>query len=304
MDVTTTKRIPETVIRLGTALRWSLLVSLTVVVGFLLARVLNGHLHAAPTELTLVFCALLVAISLFAVRLPVLLEATSGPTQWLGICTGMVLHLLVLTTWISMARTSWVISFCLCVAVLSEAVCLLLVFRKTRGAIRAPIGSRQAVDSGVVQEAILPASNAPLVEEDNVSRLKSSELADGPFSESAEAGESAETGDPDCFEEDIRRQVTLTRDAEGYETISGVVREDFESEQRSIVSHVMFQPPLLQSPHVEAHVIEGPSATIKATRVEKFGVRFEIRLEKPSDRDATVAYEFIGRHPKHEEEDN
>jgi hypothetical protein len=193
-----------------------------------------------------------------------------------------------------MTRQGWLVAICLGVVTLTEATCWWSIFRAMKSRQQAPSlrGDANTVlssERGVVSDEL---SDAGSHEARGEPRL-------GPITSTSEPDE---LHDSELLSDDIRRQITLSCDAAGHEVISGIVREEVAVGQRSIISHVVFQPALKVAPCVEAFVVEGPPATIKATRIEAFGVRFEIRLEKPSATPSTVAYEFMGSQPVSQEQ--
>lgn len=93
---------------------------------------------------------------------------------------------------------------------------------------------------------------------------------------------------------DLFQQLTRTRQSSG-ESVSGLVRVEFERGQRTQAAHVAFCPPLTGNVRVQSQQIDGPAATIKSGEVQSFGVRFDLRLKDPADGPINVLFHFDAR---------
>lgn len=87
-----------------------------------------------------------------------------------------------------------------------------------------------------------------------------------------------ELSEEELFPEGLLQQLTRSRLDERTEMLHGLLRAEFEPGQRQQVLHLAFTPPLATRPRVEAHQADGPAAQIKATDVQTYGVRLEVRL--------------------------
>lgn len=73
------------------------------------------------------------------------------------------------------------------------------------------------------------------------------------------------------------QQITRSRNDNGVEVISGLLRAEFAAGERSHNLHVAFCPPLAYEPTVIAHQLDGSPLTIKVAQSEVFGARIELR---------------------------
>ncbi|MBI3838323.1 MAG: hypothetical protein HY288_10380 [Planctomycetia bacterium] len=99
-------------------------------------------------------------------------------------------------------------------------------------------------------------------------------------------GESAEELDA------ISQQVMRRRQSDGSEAIEGWVRAEFSPGQRHAAAHLAICPPLDRVPECFAEQMDGPAAHIKIAQVLPYGVRFEIKLDKPAEQASSVIVEF------------
>lgn len=90
----------------------------------------------------------------------------------------------------------------------------------------------------------------------------------------------------------VIQQLTRARADHG-ESIIGILRADFAAGQRLAVLHVAFCPPLEAVPEVSLEVQEGPDAVLKATLIQSFGLRMEVRLEDTPDESCSVTARFV-----------
>lgn len=93
--------------------------------------------------------------------------------------------------------------------------------------------------------------------------------------------------------DDVTQQLTRSRTAEGTEILSGWVRVEMASGQRSANVHLAFCPPFARSPRVAVEQVEGPRARIKTVQLLPYGARFDLKLVALSEEAATVLLEFL-----------
>ncbi|MFV1967033.1 MAG: hypothetical protein ACC628_16525 [Pirellulaceae bacterium] len=91
---------------------------------------------------------------------------------------------------------------------------------------------------------------------------------------------------------EMTQHTTRSRTPGGGETISGLVRGDFQPGERTQNLHISFCPPLASRPDLEAHQVEGPTAKIKAAQVESYGARLELRLTSRISHPESVVVRF------------
>jgi hypothetical protein len=76
----------------------------------------------------------------------------------------------------------------------------------------------------------------------------------------------------------VTQQITRSRNDEGVEVISGVLRAEFAPGERTHNLHVAFCPPLMYEPTVVTHQLDGSPLIVKVAQSEIFGARIELRL--------------------------
>jgi len=96
---------------------------------------------------------------------------------------------------------------------------------------------------------------------------------------------------------DVIQQVTRSRNDEGVEVISGVLRAEFTPGERTHNLHVAFCPPLAYDPAVITHQLDGSPLTIKVGQTEIFGTRIELRRAEAAGpaESATIYFEVQPR---------
>jgi hypothetical protein len=95
----------------------------------------------------------------------------------------------------------------------------------------------------------------------------------------------------------VTQQMTRSRNDEGVEVISGVLRAEFAPGERTHNLHVAFCPPLMYEPAVITHQLDGSPLIIKVGQAEIFGTRIELRRAAtagPSE-SATICFEVQPR---------
>jgi len=92
--------------------------------------------------------------------------------------------------------------------------------------------------------------------------------------------------------DDVTQQLTRSRTAEGTEILSGWLRVEMASGQRSANVHLAFCPPFARSPRVAVEQVEGPRARIKTVQLLPYGARFDLKLVALSEEAATLLLEF------------
>ena len=92
--------------------------------------------------------------------------------------------------------------------------------------------------------------------------------------------------------DDLLRQVSYHRLANGQVAISGFARVELATEQRQASEHIPFCPPLAGTPSLEVEQLEGPNARVKVADVLPHGARLEIRLQDVPREPVEVLVEF------------
>ena len=92
---------------------------------------------------------------------------------------------------------------------------------------------------------------------------------------------------------DIIQQMTRSRNSDGIDVISGVLRAEFSSGERTHNLHVAFCPPLAYEPAVITYQLDGSPLTIKVAQSEVFGTRIELRraADASTSERATICFE-------------
>ncbi len=90
----------------------------------------------------------------------------------------------------------------------------------------------------------------------------------------------------------VTQQIVRRRQSDRSEAVEGWVRADLAVAQRHATAHVAICPPLDGLPECFAEQMAGPPAAIKVAQVLPYGVRFEIKLDKPAQEAASVVVEF------------
>ncbi|MEX0937581.1 MAG: hypothetical protein WDZ59_06950 [Pirellulales bacterium] len=90
----------------------------------------------------------------------------------------------------------------------------------------------------------------------------------------------------------VMQQVTRTRDAQGREALSGMLRCDLDPGQRSATLHVAFCPPFASVPRLESHQTDGPACRIKVGQLFAYGARLDVRLSQPASEAGSVSVYF------------
>ena len=80
---------------------------------------------------------------------------------------------------------------------------------------------------------------------------------------------------------------------DGGSLLRGRIRTSFKPGQRTAWSHVAFCPPFDHIPRLEFEQIHGPNARIKVGSLLPYGVRFELKLMRASDREESVTLTFV-----------
>jgi hypothetical protein len=102
--------------------------------------------------------------------------------------------------------------------------------------------------------------------------------------------ESSEPSEPAA---DVVQQLTLRTTTDGGQELSGWLRMNLSTGQRTGTLHVAFCPPFDQPPAVEAEAVAGPDCRIKVDEVMPYGVRLDIKLDAPAENDENVLVSFF-----------
>ena len=90
----------------------------------------------------------------------------------------------------------------------------------------------------------------------------------------------------------VTQQIVRRRQSDRSEGLEGWVRADLAASQRHATAHIAICPPLDGLPECFAEQLDGPPAAIKVAQVLPYGVRFEIKLDKPAQQATSVLVEF------------
>ena len=94
---------------------------------------------------------------------------------------------------------------------------------------------------------------------------------------SAQEADDASIDKCEEFDQNMIQRITRSRNDNGIEFISGILRAEFVGGERSHNLHVAFCPPLAYEPAILVHQLEGPPLAIKIAQAEVFGTRIELR---------------------------
>ena len=92
--------------------------------------------------------------------------------------------------------------------------------------------------------------------------------------------------------EQLLQQLSRFRTADGNETVSGTLVAEFAPGERTVTLHAAFCPPFERLPHVAAEA-DDDAATVKVSQVLHHGVRLDVRLARPADRQHDVSVELL-----------
>ena len=110
--------------------------------------------------------------------------------------------------------------------------------------------------------------------------------------EPAEAGKTSSAFDEQEIAPHVTQQMTRSRNDEGVEVISGVLRAEFAPGERTHNLHVAFCPPLMYEPQVVTHQLDGSPMTVKVAQSEIFGIRIELRLTSAAQLSESATFYF------------
>ena len=89
----------------------------------------------------------------------------------------------------------------------------------------------------------------------------------------------------------VTQSIVRTRDDDA-EAISGTLRADFQTGERTVYTHIAFCPPLAGLPQIEVEQTDGPDATIKVAQILSHGARFDVRLHSAPNEPTQVELAF------------
>jgi hypothetical protein len=90
----------------------------------------------------------------------------------------------------------------------------------------------------------------------------------------------------------LLQELRRLRSGDGIETIAATLRAEFVTGQRHTILHVGFCPPLSHLPRVEVEAADGPEAEVRVVQAFAHGVRLEVRLARPAEKDCWVLVEL------------
>ena len=94
----------------------------------------------------------------------------------------------------------------------------------------------------------------------------------------------------------LTQQVSRT-ERDGFDTLVGYYRCQFESGQQRAVLHAVIQPAMNQVPEVETIVVVGDNVRVRLTDIKVYGVRAEMVLSRPASSPMSVLVEVIATSP-------
>lgn len=103
----------------------------------------------------------------------------------------------------------------------------------------------------------------------------------------------AEDHDDELLASDELQRISRVRDPHSGEVVSGLVRCRFDPGQRQQDVHLAFCPPLKKVTHFSCEQVEGPTARIRPSLVETFGVGLEVKLTALSSEPTSVQIQFF-----------
>ena len=97
------------------------------------------------------------------------------------------------------------------------------------------------------------------------------------------------------LDEDVLQRLTQGRTDEGQAYWHGVLRAEFQPDQRVAAAHIAFCPPFAVPPEVTAWQLDGPPAEVRVTQTLCNGARLEIKLTAPASRTSLTLIEFMAQ---------
>ena len=95
--------------------------------------------------------------------------------------------------------------------------------------------------------------------------------------------------------ENVLQRLTLSRDADGSQRLSGWLRLRLSAGQRSGVVHVAFCPPFCRTPELSLEQLGGPPARIRTAQLLPHGVRLELKVSPATTAGGSVLLRFAAR---------
>ncbi|MBN1854105.1 MAG: hypothetical protein JW829_15365 [Pirellulales bacterium] len=96
---------------------------------------------------------------------------------------------------------------------------------------------------------------------------------------------------PPC-QDRVLQKITRIRDVAGHESLYGTFCAEFMPNDRTVILHAAFCPPLVIIPDVHVEQTSGPDATIRVTQVFAHGARIEVRLAQPAPAPVPVTFDI------------
>ena len=94
------------------------------------------------------------------------------------------------------------------------------------------------------------------------------------------------------MEDDQVHQFMTRRQKDSQDVITGFYRCQFEPDQQRSVIHLPFIPALNYIPSIEIDLIEREDCRYRIGELQKFGVRIEVTLPRPSDHSQSIVLGF------------
>jgi hypothetical protein len=99
----------------------------------------------------------------------------------------------------------------------------------------------------------------------------------------------------DAVPANVTQQLTRVREADGNESLHGLVRAEIAAGDRIAAVHLAFCPPLDGAPELTAHAIDADDAEVRITAAHSYGTRLEVRLNAVAAVERVVLVEVLGR---------
>lgn len=296
--------------------RASFLLSLTIAIVLLLVRHWQHGSAFVPQGGVLLFVAVSVSLAMIVLRTDLVWQlcrpfdragsvrraATLASStehlrwRWMLPLRGQIvasgIHVWATLCWGFLAQSPVVILVVLLVTCVTEVICWLpWIVAKVNAQPVSPLPAAPALQSTRVDalerlhEPVTCVSNDDSTELNQLGGVSS--MSSALLDEESDESSLEETIDADLiqFQERHRR--------DGKETIQGVIRVSVTEDQRTVIEHVVFHPPLPGIPEVVVDWLEGPECQIRITRAERFGLRFELRLSQNPTENSSIVFQYL-----------
>ena len=238
----------------------------------------------------LVICATTAVLACLLAALRAFVDNAWRRSPLLIIPIGAIIGLLGFS--VSLPDTAvWPLCFFWAILALEEGFWLLPRYRLAPGADREQRETATTAPAAESRNTINDATGGDTEPPASEEKMLLDEGSEAPSNESLPLEE--ESASLEAFEEELEKEVLLEPgvtqqvsqmlDDQGRAAFAGLLRADWQKEERQVVLHVAFCPPLKQLPTIEVYQLDGPSSTIKVTELQVYGTRIEIRRTGPFD---------------------